>query len=165
MQVPKRKSEEKIRKKLDYHITQTKHDKMCANLERLKKRQPTLSREVQRLAEMGDFSENAAYQIAKGKLRGLNWRILELEDFLKFSIIIKINKNNNTVQLGSVVTIEINNIKKEFTILGSNETSPKDNIISHNSPLGSALIGKKVGDNVTVFLEDKSIVYKILELK
>ncbi|MFH0814829.1 MAG: hypothetical protein V1902_01950, partial [Candidatus Falkowbacteria bacterium] len=79
MRVPTRRAEKNIKNTFDPFITQTKFDELKIKLEKLKKSQPTAISEVQRLAEMGDFSENAAYQMAKGRLRGINQRILELE--------------------------------------------------------------------------------------
>jgi predicted RNase H-like nuclease (RuvC/YqgF family) len=79
MQVPIRKKETYVKPKPDPYLTEEKFQELQRKLESLKKRHPGLSAEVKRLAEMGDFSENAGYQLAKGRLRALNQRILELE--------------------------------------------------------------------------------------
>ena len=63
----------------------------------------------------------------------------------KRSEIIKSSTNKDSVQLGSTVEVEINKKRKIFKILGSTETNPDKGIISHNSPIGKALIRKKVG--------------------
>ncbi len=60
--------------------------------------------------------------------------------------------------------MEVNGEQKEYLILGSAETNPKRNIISHNSPLGSTLIGRKVGDKVKVQLKEKEVEYKIIKI-
>lgn len=164
MQVPKRKSEEGKVRQRDNHITQIKYDKIKAELKQLKKRVPIQASEVQRLAEMGDFSENAAYQMAKGKLRGMNRRVLELDDQLKYAIIIK-SSDDGTVQLGSQVTVEMNGIIKEFTILGSSEIDVTKGVISHNSPIGTALVGAKIDDEVVVKLPDREFKCKIKAIR
>jgi len=164
MRVPTRKSEKDNIKPVDLHITKKKYDELLAKVARIKKARPRLAEEVKRLAEMGDFSENAAYQIAKGKLRGLNYHLSEAEYVLNHAIIIA-PKNNNQVELGHSVTVEINGRKKTFQILGSSETDPTSGVISHNSPIGSALLGRRVGETVKIKLKEREVEYKIIKIE
>ncbi len=165
MQVPIRKKETYIKPKPDPYLTEAKFIELKNKLERLKTHtRPQAALEVKRLAEMGDFSENVGYQVAKGRLRGLNQRILEIEDHLKNALIFYPNKNTQVVQLGHTVILEINGKQKTYTILGSSETNPTGGVISHNSPIGSALLGHRVGDEVKVTLTDKEIIYKIIKI-
>lgn len=137
--------------KADPHLTQDKYEELVAKLEHLKKvARLRLMKEVAKEAENGDFSENASYQIAKGKLRGVNEAILYLEEHLKKAVIIKTDSNKNSVEIGSRVTIKSDAEEKTYLILGSSEVDLKRNIISHNSPLGLALLGKRVGDKVII---------------
>lgn len=168
MQTPKRKPGKYSNEKKDPYITKDKFSELKNKLEGLKKAQPRLCQEVKRLASDGDFSENAAYQIAKGRLRGVNQGILDLEKYLKQAIIIQ-SKSCNSIQLGSMVTIEItgeNTVKKikTYKILGSTETDPLNNVISHNSPLGSVLMNKKVNDILKVEIAGNKKIIKILEI-
>ena len=165
MRVPTRKSEKNNIQPLDPHITQKKYDELAAKLARLKKARPRLADEVKRLAEMGDFSENAAYQIAKGKLRGLNRHLTETEQMLNHAIIIVPQKNSSIVELGSRVAIEINGRQRIFQILGSAETDPASGVISQNSPIGQALLGCRIGEIIEVNLNNKTIKYKIIEIE
>ncbi len=165
MQTPKRKQGKYAHLKPDTNITEAKYNELKQGLERMKKKRPLAAAEVKRLAEMGDFSENAEYQIAKGRLRGLNQRILDTEDHLKRANIIKTPDNTDTVQLGHRVVVEINGKQKEYLILGSSETNPLENIISHNSPIGSALMGRGAGDKVKVRLKNKEVEYRIIKIK
>lgn len=165
MQVPKRKSENYPREKLDPHMTQQKLNELKEKLKKLKLSHPHAAAEVQRLAKMGDFSENFAYQMAKGRLRSINQRILELEDQIKNAIIIQPNKDSGVISLGSKVTVETMGRKITFLILGSAETNPAKGIISQNSPVGAALLGCKVGDIIKIFLANKEISYKILKIE
>jgi transcription elongation factor GreA len=164
MRVPIRKPGKYTHAKPDPNITEEKYKEMKAQLDRLKARRPSLIVEVKRLALDGDFSENAAYQIAKGKLRGLNQKMLEIEDHLKRAMIIKPPLNKDYVRLGHRVTVEVSGKKKEFFILGSSETNPENGVISNNSPLGIALIGRKAGEIVKVKLENKEVEYKIIKI-
>lgn len=151
--------------KADPFLTSEKFAELNAKLEKLLKvSQPRATAEVSRLALMGDFSENVAYGIAKGRLRGINQRILELENTLKNAKIIKNNTNNNFVQIGHTVTVQSNNQEKTYQILGSTETNPTAGTISHLSPLGVALMGKKVGDVTKLKLADKEVEYKVVKI-
>ncbi|HBA36869.1 TPA: transcription elongation factor GreA [Candidatus Falkowbacteria bacterium] len=165
MQVPTRKSEQHNKKSpFDPYLTEEKFALLRNKLKKMQERRPVAAQEVKRLAEMGDFSENAGYQLAKGRLRGLNQRILDLEYQLKNALIIKPNKNTRTIELGHRVTLRSRGQEKTYLILGSTETDPTAGVISHHSPLGQALIGKCVGEIVTVQLPDKELTYKILKI-
>src|SRR3989344_8667657 len=108
MRIPIKKPGKYTHLKPNLHLTQEKFQALKENLEKLKKTiQPQAALEMRRLAEMGDLSENAAYQIAKGRLRGINDKISKLEFILNGAAIIKPNKNAEIIQLGSRVTIEI----------------------------------------------------------
>ncbi len=156
MRIPSRKPGKYSNLSPDPNITQQKKLELETNLAQLKKKKPHAAKEVQRLAELGDFSENAEYQLAKGRLRGINRRILEIEDHLKRAIVISVQKNINEVQLGDTVTIKIDDQKKTYTILGPTETNPAKSIISHLSPIGSALIGKKPNDTFPITVAGKT---------
>ena len=165
MQVPIRKKETYIKPKPDPYLTEAKFQELKNKLEKLKTHtRPQAAQEVKRLAEMGDFSENVGYQVAKGRLRGLNQKILEIEDHLKNAVIFHPNKNTQVIQLGHTVTLEVNGKEKTYTILGSAETNPTAGIISHNSPIGAALLGHGVGEEVKIKLTDKETSFKIIKI-
>jgi transcription elongation factor GreA len=165
MRQPIRKADKYLRGKPDPRITLAKFNELKANLERMKRARPALASEVKRLAAMGDFSENAAYQIAKGRLRGLNQGMLDIEDQLAHAEIIEPNKNKNIVGLGNFVTVESAGIAKTFQILGSTETDPSGGIISHASPIGAALLGRKIGETAIIKLANKAVEYKIIKIE
>lgn len=166
MRVPIRKAGNLPSISIDYQITQEKYQELIDKLNHLKKFvHPQLSKEVQRLAELGDFSENVEYQLAKGKLRGLNQKIELLEKQINRAVIIENTGNNQTVKLGHTVTVKLNNREFTYRILGSTETNPGQGIISQHSPIGQALLGKKVNDQVIVQLPDRQLIYQILEIK
>lgn len=164
MQVPHRKAGKFTHLLPDPLITQEKFNDLEKKLDRLKTARPHAAAEVARLAELGDFSENVEYQLAKGKLRGINATIAELEKQLIAAHVFTPDKNTNKVRLGHFVTLETGGMQKTYHILGSTETKPGQGIISHHSPLGAALMGKSVGDTVTVTLPTKNIDYTIIKI-
>jgi len=111
----------------------------------LKNQRPPAIKEVQRTAEMGDFSENAAYQMAKGRLRQINYRITTLEEKLKSAIVIKASTSGR-VSIGSIVTLEAGGKETVYEILGSQESDPLHGKISYLSPLGALLLNKIAGE-------------------
>jgi transcription elongation factor GreA len=165
MRVPIRKPGKYTHEKTDPNITEGKFKELQGKVKHLKKNvRPRLAAEVKRLALMGDFSENAAYSIAKGKLRGLNQKILDIEDLLKRAEII-VSKDKNQVQLGSVVTFELDGKTKTYKILGSVEANPDLGIISSNSPLGKALLNRKKGEIFSFRTRDSQKQGKILKIE
>lgn len=166
MQTPYRKPSKFSYIKPDPQITEAKFNELKRKLDKLQNHTRfKVMEEVRINAENGDFSENAAYQIAKGKLRGINQKILDLTNHLKIATIIKPNKDNDAVAIGHHVTISYEGKTRTYEILGSSETDPVRGIISHNSPIGSALLGHKVGDIVRVKLANKTVAYKIINIE
>jgi transcription elongation factor GreA len=166
MQLPKRKADQYLRGRSDATMTLKKYEELKAKREKLiKVVRPRQSEEVQKYAQDGDFSENAAYQIAKGKLRGTNRVIDEIEDMLKRADIIETVSGSSTVRIGSTVIIEINSKEKTYQILGASETDPSSGIISKDSPLARVIMGKRAGETATLEINGKTAIYKIIEIK
>jgi len=146
MQIPYRKPGKYALEKPDPQISQARFDELTKKLDKLKNvtRPPAIA-EVKRLAMTGYFSENYAYQIAKGRLRGINNRIITIEAELNRAQIIR-PKNKDIIEIGHTVTVNYDGVEKTYQILGSAETDPASGHISHNSPLGQALLDHKIGD-------------------
>jgi transcription elongation factor GreA len=152
MRVPQRKSQQlaQTKKTQDHHLTQEKIDRLERELARLLETDRHVAKaEVQRTQEMGDLSENAAYQEAKWKLRRINSRITSIQERLRYAVVIQ-PSNDGTVQIGSKVTIQQGGTERTYEILGSQEVDLARGRISHNSPLGCRLIGKQVGDEIEI---------------
>lgn len=166
MRVPYRKPGKYSQIKSDPLLTEGKFTELKNKLGKLKNfSQPRAIEDVKRLAELGDFSENVEYQIAKGRLRGINDSILKTENQLKHAVIITAQKQIDAVQIGHKVTIESDKKAKTYQILGSSETNPQKGIISHHSPIGTALIGCKVGEIIKIKIDNKEVVYKIIKIE
>lgn len=152
-------------RKDDQHITQAAFDQMQEKLERLEGSLPELASEVTRTQEMGDLSENAAYQEAKFTLRRTMGQIENLKQRLKTAIIIKKPASSDTVQIGSIVTIVVNGRQRQYEILGSLESDPTMGRISHLSPIGSALLKHQVGDRVEIKIQNQIVGYEIISIE
>ena len=167
MQIPKRKPNVRLAADEPVYLTQDGLDRLTKRLARLRRELPDAALEAQRTAAYGDRSDNAEYKEAKGILRRTQRQIWNLEDQLKRVVVIAPDENKSgTVQLGSTVTLEIDHAsRKKFQILGTLETNPEGGCISHKSPLGAALIGRKQGDEVKIKTPGGERVYKIVEIK
>lgn len=124
---------------------------------------------VQRLSsarEMGDLSENAEYTAAREELAFIDGRIEELEMLLKQAVIIEGagHHKGKIVDLGSIVTVKIKGKSEVFTLVGEWEADPTEKKISHESPLGKALMGKIVGDDIEVEAPVGKMVYTIVDI-
>lgn len=129
-----------------------------------KEKRPKL---VDRLAfarSQGDLSENSDYQNARDELEFLDGRISELEGVLKNAVVVRGGGKRTQVAFGTKVTLKANGKKHVFEIVGEWETDPAEKKISHTSPLGQALIGKKVGDKAQVEAPAGKITYQILSI-
>ena len=113
-------------------------------------RRPEVAEKIRRSKEMGGTDHNAEYEDAKNEQAFVEGHILELENILKNAVMIQPGKAD-VVKLGSRVTVITQDGKPEsYTIVGSTETSPGEGKISHVSPVGRALLGRKKGEKVEV---------------
>lgn len=122
---------------------------------------------VQRLSDardLGDLSENSEYTAAKQDLAFMDGRISELEEILHNAKVIT-SHTRSSVGVGSKVTVHISGKKEIFTVVGEWEADPMQRKISHESPLGKALLGKKIGEQIEVDAPAGRILYKILSIE
>jgi transcription elongation factor GreA len=120
---------------------------------------------IKEAKEQGDLSENAEYSEAKRQQAENERRIMELENIIRTSQVASFDKGIQTVQMGSRVKVKFNGEEQSFEIVGSNEADPLSGKISNESPIGKALLGKKVGDKVKVETPGGEREYRILEVK
>ena len=114
--------------------------------------------------ELGDLSENSEYAAAKQDLAFIDGRILELEEIIHTARVITSHGKIN-IDVGAMVTLHVNGKKDTFSLVGEWEADPMNKKISHSSPLGKALMGKKVGDEIEVNAPAGKIKYKILSIE
>lgn len=115
-------------------------------------RRPALAERLRRAIRQGDLSENADYIAAKEEQGFLEGRIQEIEVLLRNAVVIEEPKSVEEVGLGNVVTVveDGGNDPERFRLVGPAEADPANGRISYESPLGRALLGRRVGDVVTV---------------
>ena len=124
-------------------------------------RRREIAQKIKEAREQGDLSENAEYDAAKDEQRDIELRIEELEKLLKNAeVVVKIN-------VGCIVKVYDVDFDEEmeFKLVGSTEANSLENKISNESPVGHALIGKRVGDVVDVETQSGIIQYKVLDIK
>lgn len=128
---------------------------------------------VERISQargQGDLAENSEYAAARDDLSFIDGRIEELSELLGHAKVIREEKarggkkRNVQVKLGSQVTLRVNGKKEVFTLVGEWEADPTERRISHDSPLGKALIGKAVGEKVEVEAPAGKILYAIVSI-
>lgn len=140
--------------------------KLQEELDNLKaNRRKEIADRIKQAKEYGDLSENAEYQEAKEEQAFNEGRILELEHQIKTAMVTEdIKPSTSQVAIGSRVVVDKQGEKLKFIIVGSTEADPVAGKISIESPLGGALLGGKVGDEIKVSLPVGEIKYKILEI-
>jgi transcription elongation factor GreA len=124
---------------------------------------PELAAKLTEAVSQGDLKENADYHDAKEKQAFLEGRIAYLENVLRSAAIIQTGGKSDTVSLGGAVTIVEDGTTDEetYTIVGAAEANPREGKISNESPIGSALLGRKVGEKVTVKTPGGDMKFKI----
>ena len=126
------------------------------------------SKAIDRLSKarsMGDLKENSEYTAAKEELAFVEERIQEINNVLSNAEVTLMYKAGNKIEIGSTVTVDINGQKDTFQIVGEFEADPMNKKLSQNSPIGQALINKKIGDLVEINIPAGKIQYKIIEIK
>lgn len=136
------------------------------NLKVVKRKE--VSGKIKEAREQGDLSENAEYDAAKDEQRDIEARIEELEKLLKnVEVVVEEEVDLKKINVGCTVTVYDKEYKEEieFKIVGSTEANSLKGKISNESPVGQALIGKKVGQKVVVETQAGEIEYKVLKIE
>ena len=144
-------------------ITQTGLAALKQELADLQQKREKLVERLTRAREEGDLSENNDYIEAKNEIEFIDGRIAELQEVINNSQVAP-NTSNSTIDIGNQVTLQIKNKTLTYHIVGEWEADPASRKISHESPLGQALIGKKVGEEVEVEAPVGKIKYKIVKI-
>jgi len=127
-------------------------------------RRKEIAERIQKARELGDLTENAEYDAAREEQATVEGRIAELEELMKRAEVVKNNRCPVQIDVGCRVRVHLEGRDEEFQIVGAPEADPTAGKISHESPLGQALLGKKVGDKIEVEAPVGKLVYKILDI-
>ena len=135
--------------------------------ELLNTKRPKLVERLSYARSQGDLSENSDYQSAREELEFLDGRIEELEEVIKNSKVVGNSGKggNGGIEVGTKVTVKVNGKENTFDIVGEWEADPINKKIAHDSPLGLALVGKKVGDKAEVEAPAGKVTYEILAVE
>jgi transcription elongation factor GreA len=150
------------------YLTQEGLDNLKAELVELKgSARDKLSERLRAAIQMGDLSENADYIQAKEDQGFLEGRILELEQILRNVVIIdETIQDREKVEIGAHVTIREGSFPEEtYYVVGPKEADPHNGKISHESPIGKALLGHRVGDEVLVDTPGGSIRLNVVKIE
>lgn len=130
-----------------------------------KNKRPKAVDRLQKARAMGDLSENSEYSAAKEELDLIERQIVEMKAIVENAEVIESSNNKQSVNIGSTVLVEVNGVKDEYTIVGEFEANPLEKKLSHISPIGKALMGKKVGDQVEIEVPAGKVRYKVIAIK
>ena len=129
-------------------------------------RRVDLAKRLRNAISMGDLKENADYIIAKEDQAFLEGKITELQQILKIAIIVEGNGDNEQVNIGSTVIVIIDGeAPQTYKLVGIKEADPRNGKISNESPIGSSLMGKRVGDIATAETPGGDLVMEVKEIR
>ncbi|MBR4830655.1 MAG: transcription elongation factor GreA [Bacilli bacterium] len=156
-----------MNEKKEIFLTKEGLNELQEELKDLKEnKRPEVINQIKEARAQGDLSENAEYHAAKDKQGQIEARIKEIEYLIDNATLIS-NTKSSTVKIGSTVEIEYVDDKETDTyqIVGSTEADPFENKISNESPIAIAIIGKKVGEVVSIESPNGSYDIKIVSIK
>jgi transcription elongation factor GreA len=146
-------------------LTKDGYNQLTQQLTDLKKKQDHLIGQIEDVAQPDESGEDSLVTQLKEELELTNNKIDEIEESLEASEIISDKVNCDSIQVGSKVKIKVSSSTKEFHIVSHLESDPALSKISDQSPLGKALIGKKINDEIEVDAPVGKIIYKVVSIK
>lgn len=150
---------------MSYYLTQKRLDELKEELVELTtKKRLEVADQLRQAKEMGDLSENSEYLEAREEQTRLERQIAETEEILRNVTIIKGGVSKEAAEVGSAVEVLRDKKSSQFIIVGSEEAKPEAGYISNESPLGQALLGKKVGEVVEIVTPSGKLRYKIQKI-
>jgi transcription elongation factor GreA len=151
------------------HFTKSGHTAIKNELDQLRNEKHGLAKErLTKARAMGDLRENSEYHAAKEDLAVIVGRISELEEMLRWAVIVDgaVDEiEHDLVRMGCKVVIDKSGTKEEYHIVGEFEADPLSKKLSHTSPMGSALIGKRKGDVVEIKIPSGRHTFTILDVR
>lgn len=150
---------------LTYAGLRTLEDEL-ADLKIVKRKE--VAGKIKEAREQGDLSENAEYDAAKDEQRDIEARIDEIEKILKnVEVVVEDEVDVDTINIGCIVSVFDKEFEEEmeFKIVGSTEANSLEGRISNESPVGQALLGKKIGDTVVVETQVGEMEYEVLKIE
>ena len=146
-----------------YTFTREGYANIKKEYEELSQKRPMAVEDLSKARALGDLKENGYYKAARMKLSSIDHRLRQLKLFIKYGKVIEA-PGNEFVSIGNTVTVSDGKQEKTFTIVGSYEANPSENKLSDRSPIGRALIGKKVSHTTEVVTPSGTLTYTILKI-
>ena len=146
-------------------LTRDGYTQLNEQLVDLKKKQDHLITQIEEVAQPDESGEDGLVTQLKEELELTNNKIDEIEESFEISEVISDKISCDSVQVGCKVKIKVSSSTKEFHIVSHLESDPSANKISDQSPLGMALIGKKINDEIEVDAPVGKIIYKVVSIK
>lgn len=147
-----------------YQITDTGKKELELELEALKAQRGDIAEKIASARDFGDLSENAEYDAAREEQGLLETRIAEIEEILQHASIIQ-STGSSTVGLGTTVELKSDIKTVTYTVVGPVEANPLEGRVSNESPIGQALMGKKLGDEVVIATPKGETTYAVVALR
>ncbi len=153
--------------KKQFHLTAQGVDELKAELNELVALRTEIADRIKTAREFGDLSENMEYSAARQDQERNEARISEIEAILANAVVITAPKSDGKVVLGSTVTLKSksNGNSKQFQIVGTVEADPLNGKISDESPIGQALLGKKLGNEVEIKTPAETHSYEVTSIE
>lgn len=145
------------------YLTKEGFEELVKERENLIGERPIAVGQLKAARELGDLSENGYYKASRAKLSFIDSRLTHLKSIIKNSKIITIS-STNTVQIGNTVEIKNGNINHIYKLVSKFEADPMNKKISDMSPLGKALLGRKIGEKVNVITPSGAKEYTIVQI-
>ena len=162
---PKQKMKQALQEDEPLYLTSDAIEKMKRRLERIEEEElPQAIEDVRCTGEFGDFSENAEYQEAKGRMRRLHDQATTIKEKLKVVLEIEAPAAGSVVQMGSTVVLATGGAEKIFQIVGPQEADPVKGKLSFKSPLGAKLMGRSIGEEVEISTPSSKTTYRIVSV-
>jgi transcription elongation factor GreA len=146
-----------------YTFTKQGYDDVKKEYEILLASRPAAVEDLSKARSLGDLKENGYYKAARMKLNSVDHRLRQLKLFIKYGKIIE-PSGKDTVGIGNSVVLNDGTKERIFSIVGSYEANPSEGKVSDRSPIGHALIGKKVGDIIEIVVPSGTIHYTLKKI-
>lgn len=144
-------------------FTKEGFDKLKADYESLLAERPAAVDDLKKARDMGDLSENGYYRAARAKLSSIDGRLRRMSYSIKQAVVVD-SVGKDAISIGSTVTLSDGKNETTYQVVGDLEADPVAGKISLLSPIGRAIGGRKVGDEVTISTPSGEISYKIIKI-
>jgi transcription elongation factor GreA len=144
-------------------ITKDGHDKLIQEMADLTAERPEALLNLQKSRELGDLKENGYYQASRQKMNEIDGRLRRIKFMLRYALIVE-GTDTSSVDIGTTVLLREGTKEFSYQIVGVEEANPREEKISFRSPLGHALLGKKIGDTVVFHAPSGERVYTVVKL-